>query len=76
MTGLSDLHFDYQACRILTVIDVSGHIKHLAKELHGTRKAKIASSETFAAINTYLTVTRTVYTQYVGSAVADRQVNL
>lgn len=32
MTGLSDLHLDFQACRILTVIKESCHIKHLAKD--------------------------------------------
>lgn len=31
MTGLCDLHFDYQAYRIFTVIEESGHIKLLAK---------------------------------------------
>lgn len=31
MTGLGDLVFDSQAYRILTVIQESSHIKHLAK---------------------------------------------
>lgn len=72
MTGLPDLHFDCRAHRILTGIEESSHIKHLAKELHKPRKAKIASLETFAAINISLTVTRAVHKQYVGSAVVNR----
>lgn len=31
MTGLHDLHFDYEAYRILIVIEESSHIKHFAK---------------------------------------------
>lgn len=71
MTGLPDLHFDYQAHRILTAIEESSHIKHLEKGLLKTRKAKIASLETLAAINMYLTVTGAVCKQYVGSAVVN-----
>ena len=53
MTGLPDLHFDYQAHRILTAIEESSHIKHLEKGLLKTRKAKIASLETLAAMNIF-----------------------
>lgn len=31
MTGLCDLHFDYEAYRILTVTEESSHMKHLTK---------------------------------------------
>lgn len=45
MTGLSDLHLDYQACKVLlTVTEESGHIKTLGKGIAEDQKGNTSKS--------------------------------